>query len=512
MLRFFIILVSAFTFCATAFSQEAKTPLKLAELSRLTSRLGDRDYRIREEAGKRFLELGVDALPTLYKVALSGDIAAGDRAAELIAKIEKARANAKCIAGTLVELEAEEQTLGAALESLGKQIGCAIRIDGDQNPRSTKVTPKTGKLLFWDALQVLADSTDLEVVPAVISAGVGNNPVVLRSKKGKVSNPACVTEAFRIEAVPVPAAVLPQLSTDRVPVILQISPEPRIRWVGTMHTLIAECRDQDGRSLPWDFLTADPPPPGYGTRGFGGGAGGMAGNGGFGGNGGAGAFGNGGFGGGSGGFGGGSGGFGGTLPVLIQAHVKLLAHPDGPSRTLKTFDGIVRGRVWGQSEALLELSALSGDYREVRGENRSSMRAKYEAVPGDASALLLSVSMLHPSHEVVLGSDELRKAKATMNPYCLSLVDQDGKPMDLWPHPGKQQDYHDGNTGLRVVFVQYILRPANKGDSGKPETLTVSGTRIKTIEVPFHLKDVPVLRGTGTALNSPRDSTTFGGD
>ena len=500
MLRFFIIAVSASAFTGAAYSQETGIRFKLAdsaELSRLTTRLGDRDYRIREEAGKRFLELGVDALPTLYKVALSGDIEAGDRAAELIAKIEKRRDNAKAIVGTMVELKAGEQTLGAALDSLRKQTGYAIWIDGDQSPCSTKVTPKTGEILFWDALQVLADSADLEVVPAVISAGVGNNPVVLRSKKGKISNPACVTEAFRIEAVPVPVADLPQLSSDRVPVILQISPEPRIRWVGTMHTLITECRDQDGRSLPWDFLTADPSSPGYGSRGFGGGAGGWAGNGGFGGNG--------------GGFGSG-GGFQATPAAPNRAYVKLLASPEGPSRTLKTLKGVVRGKIWGGSEALLELSALSGEYREVRGENRSSMKAKYEAVPGDASALLLSVSMSHPSHEVVLGSDELRKAKATRNPYCLSLVDRDGKPMDLWPHPGNQQDYHDGNTGLRVVFVQYILRPANKGDSGIPAKLIVFGSRIRSAEIPFHLKDVPVLRGTGTALNSPRASITFGGD
>ena len=84
--------------------------------------------------------------------------------------------------------------------------------------------------------------------------------------------------------------------------------------------------------------------------------------------------------------------------------------------------------------------------------------------------------------------------------------------MDLWPHPGTQQDYHDGNTGLRVVFVQYILRPANKGDSGIPAKLIVFGSRIRSAEIPFHLKDVPVLRGTGTALNSPRASITFGGD
>ena len=485
MLRF-IIVISASAFAGASYSQEVRVPLKLAdsaELSRLATRLGDRDYRIREEAGKRLHELGIDALPTLYQVALSGDIEAGDRAAELISKIEKARANAKSIAGTLVELDAVE-TLGAALDSLGKRAGCAIRIDGDQSPRSKKMPPKSGKILFWDALQALADAADLEVV----SASVGNAPVVLRAKKGTLSNPACNTGAFRIESVPVPIAGLPQLSSDRVPLILQVSPEPRIRWVGTMQTLVAECRDQDGRSLPWDYLTADPPAFGqYGGGGFG--AGGF-GAGGFGN--GGGAFGNGG------GFGAG-GGYGGTAVAPTQAHVKLLARPEGPSRTLKTLKGAMRGKIWGGSEPLLELAGLNGDYREVRGENSMSMKAKFEPVPGDAAALLLSVSMSHRSHEVVLGSEELRKAKATANPYCLSLVDWGGEPMDLWPHPGKERDYHDGNTGLREVFVQYIARPANKGDSGKPKKLTVFGTRIKTVEIPFHLKDVPVLPGTGIA-------------
>ena len=522
--------VSALAFAGTGYSQElkAKWPgAATAELARIADRLGDRDYHTREEAGKLLNEAGADALLTLRKVVESGNPEAGERAANLIAKIEKRLANAKAIIGTPVQLKAEEQTLGAAFETLKKQTGYTIQLNGDQSPRSKKVTPKAGKLDFWEAMQDMMEQADLEVeaiaaIPTPVnleqnlprSGDVYEGPtplpalgnVVVRQKTTKTANPVCISGAFRIEAIPVPVANLPQMPANRVPVLLHISPEPRFRWVGTTETLVTLARDQDGRTLAWDFVANDFNPNNgayYGRRKLGGKA-----------------------------------GYYGTpivsseFPVSpFQAYVKLAASPAGPSSTLKEFEGIVRGRYWSPPETMLAISGLGAEAIEVSGPNRTSLKAKVEPMPGDASALLLSVTMIYNSEEVVLAngasalnanpeglwlendpggrvkvklsSEERKRAQGYTNAYGLALVDGNGKPMNLSPHTATTQNYYDGiQQSLFAVMAQYVVRPATKNDADQPAKLTFNGSRVKTIEVPFAFKDVPVLLGTGT--NVPR--------
>ena len=532
MRRFLAVAVSALAVAGSGSSQEleAKMPaVGESELARLSEQLGDRDYRVREAAGKRFADLGADSLPALKAVARTGNLEATERAIDLIAKIERVVANAKATAGSVVELKAEEQTLGAAFDAIRKQTGYTIGINGDQNPRSKKVTPMAGKVEFWIALQRLADEANLEVESAVNQGGPVNlayNPgavdssplgsVTLRQKQAKTSKPVCTSGAFRIEAIPVPVANLPQMPANRVPVLLQITPEPRLRWVGTTQTIVTRAEDQDGRKLVWDHIALE-----YqnnqvqfeGRRRAG------------------------------------KGYYGGPVHASeypatpFQAYLKLLAHADGPSTSLKTLEGRVRGKVWSQSETILALADLSDDFQEVRGENRTLLKAKYEPMPGDASALLLSVTTSHNASEVVpfhgssalntnpgglwlengpggrvklnavkLSPEELRLAQGFTNAYGLALVDGHGKPMNLSPHTVTQQNLYNNTDGSStyIITAQYIVRPADKEAAGKPAKITFSGTRMKSLDVAFRLKDVPVLRGLGTGVQAPRVDDSFG--
>jgi len=526
MRRFLAATVSALAFAGLGYSQDLKAKMPAvgeSELARLSEQLGDRDYRVREAAGKRFADLEADALPSLKAVARTGNPEATDRAVDLIAKIERAVANAKSTAGTVVELKAEEQTLGAAFDTLRKQTGYTIVVNGDQNPRSKKVTPKAGKLDFWVALQWLANEANLEVEMAVTQGspinlsytpGAGNSQllgtVTLRQKQPKTSNPACISGAFRIEAVPVPVGNLPQMPALRVPVLLQINPEPRLRWVGTTQTIVTLAEDQDGRKLVWDHVALDYQNnqaqfEGRGLRR------------------------------------GGKGYYGGPMhspeypATPFQAYLKLLANADGPSTSLKTLEGKIRGKVWSQSEMILALADLSDAIQEVRGENRTLLKAKYEAMPGDASALLLSVTTTYNASEVVpfhgssalntnpgglwlengpggrvklnavkLSPEELRMAQGFTNAFGLALVDGHGKPMNLSPHSVTQQNLYNNTDGSStyIVVAQYVVRPTDKEAEGKPAKITFSGTRIKSLDLAFRLKDVPVLRGLGTNVQA----------
>lgn len=524
MRRFLAANVSALALSGAASAQElkAKVPVaETAEMARLADRLADRDYRVRESAGQRLGELGADALPTLRRVVDSGNPEAIDRAVDLIAKIEQRIANAKSTAGTPVELKAEEQTLGTAFDSLRSQTGYTIQINGDQSPLSKKLTPKVGKAIFWNALDALLADTDLElqsvvvVTAAPINLPIQGEPqrpmprvghVTLRQKSSKTANPIFNSGAFRIEAVPVPVANLPQMPANRVPVLLQITPEPRLRWVGTTQTLITLAKDQDGRALPWDYVAVDYQPFDYaysGRKRLGGGRGGY---------------------------------YGGPMvspefpATQFQAYVKLLAHLEGPSDTLKSLEGKVRGRIWSQPESMLAIAGLSDTFQEILGPNRTSLKAKYEPMPGDATALLLSVTTTYNSSEVIpqlgtsalqaealwiengpggrakikLSTEERERAKGYTNAYGLTLVDGHGKPMNLSPHTATQQNHYNNtdNTSTMVTVAQYVVRPADKDDAGKPGKIAFNGTRIKTLEVPFQLKDVAVLRGTGTNVQN----------
>ena len=540
MRRFLAAAVSALSVAGSGYSQDlqAKMPaVAESELVRLSEQLGDRDYRVREAAGKRFADLGADCLPALKSVARTGNLEAAERAIDLITKIERAVANAKATAGTVVELKAEEQTLGAAFDALRKQTGYTIVVNGDQNPRSKKVTPQAGKVEFWIALQRLANEANLEVESAVnhatanggaINTGpvsydpgaVDSRPlgsVTLRPRQAKSSIPVFISGAFRIEAIPVPVANLPQMPALRVPVLLQITPEPRLRWVGTTQTIVTLAEDQDGRKIIWDHVAPDYQNnrmqfEGRGMRR------------------------------------GGKGDYGGPVhspeypATPFQAYLKLLAHADGPSTSLKTLEGRVRGKVWSESETILALANLSDSSQEVRGESRTLLKAKYEPMPGDASALLLSVTTSHNASEVVpfhgssalntnpdglwlengpggrvklkavkLSPEELRMAQGYTNAYGLALVDGHGKPMNLSPHSVTQQNLYNNTDGSStyIIAAQYIVRPADKEAEGKPAKITFSGTRMKSLEVAFRLKDVPVLRGIGTNVQARHLSDSF---
>ena len=526
MRRFFAATILALAVAGTGYPQELKVkgaPADGAELIQLANQLEDRDYRNRDDAGKQLYKLGADALPTLRKVVESGSLDAAERAAEWVARIERELANAKATAGTIVELKAEEQTLGAALDSLTKQTGYSFQLVGD---RGKKLTPKAGKMCFWEAVQSLIDAAGLEVEPYVAANALRIlnpsakapadylGPVKLRPLSTKRANPVGISGGFRIEAIPIPVANLPLMPTNRVPVVLQITPEPRFQWIGTTKTLVAMARDQDGRLLPWDFLSINPPVlnnefDGRRMRV----RGGVRRN---------------------------PDGYTFVEPpspefaaTAYQAYVKFLAHPEGASSTLKTFDGLVRGKIWSQVETMLAIPQLTESFQEVQGDEDLTLKAKYDPSPDSASVPLLSVTMAYRGNQVlpfngssalntnpdglwlttdtgerakvILSPEEQKQAVGFTNTLGLVLTDGRGKPMNLLMLNITSGTTQVGGNQLTVVKAQYTVRPADADAESKPAKLTFHGTRIKTVEVPFQLRDVPVPRGTATA-QSPADN------
>ncbi len=458
--RCVLTLAIATALAGSALSRDRPDPVRIAE------QLGARDYRDREAAGKRLEELGAEALPALRAIVVSGSLDAALRAEALIARIEKRIDHSKVAAGTIVELEAKEQTAGEALASLRRQTGYALELVGDRTPLSKTLIPKGGKALFWDALDELAASAglvvDRDTALKTTQRGTGiaalarPDSFVLRKRTTETRNPVCVSGAYRIEPIPGSSSLTRQMLPARSAVILQITPEPRCCWDGTLEVLLGNARDQSGRSLGLDrlehnpFLYSDLFPEGDGRYRF----------------------------------------YDDERTIRYsqyQASVKFQSHADGPSRRLKTFEGIVRGRIWGQPETLLTIAKLSGDFQEVTGADSLSLKAKLETLPGEPNALCLSVVLDYGMSVIPTGvwdglilSD---RAEKMMTLHTLNISTGNLSPKDRL-------------SRFRMT-ARYALRPSKPGDKPDPQVLIFSGCLLKSIDILFQLKDVPLICGTG---------------
>jgi len=466
-------LAIAYALAGSAFSQDRSEPARLAEC------LGDRDYRDRKAAGKRLDELGAEALPALRQVAASGNLEASERATALIAKIEKRIANAKAIAGTMVELKAEEQTLGAALDSLRKQTGYNIELVGEQKPLLKALMPKGGKTIFWEGLQDLLDKSGLEVGPvgpAVSDAGT----VFLRPREAKVTKPHSISGAFLIEVLPVTDGDLAAMPASRVAAQLRIVPEPRIRWEGATRTLIAHCRDRSDRSLTWDFKNIDPPksaPPEFGQHDKGPNRDGVF-----------------------------DWDWNLKFPLpRTTTPVKLIAASESPDCHLKALGGIVCGQVWGESEVLVTLSGLSKKPAEVEGSYGTNMAAVLETNHSEESALYLHVNVKHPVFEVRHYQGAKPIPVRTSSTFDLatagvSLFDGHGKSMKLEPSGrGLIQSEGTGTAAKLARRMSYDVKPTDADALSQPGSITFSASVLKNIEIPFYFKDLSVSTGGGIA-------------
>jgi hypothetical protein len=133
--------------------------------ARLVEKLGDADFHAREAATQRLEELGPAALDALRAACRSDDPEVARRAGELVGRIERRAANERVLAPTVVELAAADARLDAVLADLSKQSGYGLGLGGPKGGElaAKKVTLKTGKVPFWEAVRAVCDAADLQV-------------------------------------------------------------------------------------------------------------------------------------------------------------------------------------------------------------------------------------------------------------------------------------------------------------------------------------------------------------
>lgn len=465
----------------------AAEPAKIADL---IEKLGSPDFRTREQAGKDLDAIGEPALKALRAAADRADDAeTAERAKTIADRIARRLANQAVIAPSLVALAGPEREVRDNLGDLERQSKYRVTLT-DAAALGKKVAVDTGgKVPFWAAVGKLCDAAGLEVSPTRVGS-----EIALRPRAG-IAPPACVSGAARVSAVPFPAAALPTVPATDIPLVLQLDLEPRLVWNAITGVRVSKVTDADGRELtgvagdgkmpvavreiPGGSIVIDPnggvnlipgkKPVGTGNVGF--------------------------------------------APNATQALARLTRPPEGPAPTrLKLVEGVVRGAVWvGPGE--IATVALGAKPALAGGRNGVSLTAHAAAVKG-AKTYTVSVAQMFDKARVrtfdprqgvdkyghVVKPDGATDANGRAIDG-IAVFDADGNPFDLAAdyQPQAIQRPVPGPNGLEVaVSYEWTLTATpSKADGGPPAKLTLTGSWLQEVEIPFRLADVPVAVGTG---------------
>ncbi len=140
----------------------AKKPLTTSAVEQLIDRLGSKDAKVREAAGKTLHDLGSSALPALQKGRATADPEVRRRLDEMIPVLEKEVA----LRPKLVTLHMTNKPVRDAVNELAKQTGYKLEAQGNGGPVDrTLYTFHFDKVPFWEAIDKICDATGMMMFP-----------------------------------------------------------------------------------------------------------------------------------------------------------------------------------------------------------------------------------------------------------------------------------------------------------------------------------------------------------
>jgi hypothetical protein len=491
----------------------APPPAGAGRVAELIARLGDPDFARREAAEQELNAIGEPALAALQAAGRSANPEVARRAHDVAARVARQVGNEKALAPTLVQLDAENVPVARLLAQLSDQSGYTVTLRGGAEDQSgqLKVTVKTGKVPFWEAVLRLCDVAALQIasVGGIAAPGAGSpegpnpfdrmppgsrprprrpigpaqnpNAITLEPRGAGKKRPAAVHGAVCVEAFPIPTvAAVP----DTAAVLLQVWIEPHTPWQTTTGVRVVRAVDDHGQPLAERLDGPTHPPqigPGNGVvvvrnvR-------------------------------------------GGVVMVNQNAAVPTPAPPGftpngrqvvvglkpgaNPSAGLAELVGAVSGTVRSTAEPLVTLTELTpgrpaeGSHlkdadlkatllREPNGEYTADVEVSYDpaavtpATPNDLAA----AGVPPPAGEVGGGMAVL---------FGVQVTDADGKVFLLSSVTNRPRI----DPVVRRVrsSLQLTLRPTAK-TQGPPARVAFWAASAKSVEVSFALKDVPVAGG-----------------
>lgn len=483
-----LLLLSALP-AAPADDVKASAPGGKSPAAALVNQLGDPDFRTREAAGKKLLDLRERAVSALEAGLESPVPEVASRCETLLAAVKHNIDADAVLTPTMVELPDGEQTVQKAFDSLLRQNGYAMRVEGDQAVLADKVKVSGGVMTYWEAVLAVCAAAKLEVHSVDPNAGLPGTAkapgtVVLRAAtEGKRWT------AHKALLVQVSAPTKDELAaypTTQCPLIVRVFPEPRVKWHRFVEAEVAKAADAKGNSLG----PALPEPPRLDLR----------------------------------------------EEMLLSSRpiardprpdgntwgtLKLAVPPDGPT-DVATLAGSLRFTAWKPAEQIAVVRLKDGE-TEGTADGPHGTRLSVKVVgpisnePG--STILKVTHRWNPERVRVQQGGAAGDAVWFENvngrvvPVKPTPADRGAKPNAsgtvVTNAAGEPLTLNAGNTRFDAVAdkgvmyssmtVEYVARQGDLTDA-KPAAVTLHAARVTEVVVPFSVKDLPLAAGTGTAI------------
>jgi hypothetical protein len=365
------------------------------------------------------------------------------------------------------------------------------------------VDPLTDAERHLRAVQQLANSRPPRTGANGIRGGIIRSDTIHLRPRSEPSNPSCVSGAVRVEAVPFPAVGRVVVPFDTIPVLLQVTPESRLRWIRVESVRVTKAVDDAGQTLTPQTVADAAALPTQVTRVRGGAIAVNA-----------------------------RGGVNLVPGQPMTANRITLNRPtqaiarlkvgENPSKQLRELTGVIRGEVRSAPEEIAALTGL-GDKPTETESHGVGLKVSGITKSGDDYTMDVTMnydpSAVQPANSGSAGMTEtvliqnggrviVRRQAAVvivngrrLNPtrsraamlYGLSVADADGKAFNLRLTRHSIVVNPNGHIAHKMTF---LAQPSATGQ-GKPAKLSFHGTRTKHVEVPFKLTDVPAAAGTG---------------
>jgi hypothetical protein len=457
-------------------------------LHRLVFRLGSARHAEREAAARLLDARGVEALPALRQARQSQDAEVRRRAGQLIERIEKRIQAAQLLAGKRVRLRYRNKPVFEAVADIARQTGYTIELDGDRTGLVGRtVTLDTGDVTFWEALDMFCRKAGLDERASggafpppdereimirkeraarwkrVQYAAAQPRPAgpILLQDRNPSPVPTCRAGAIRIRALPPGPHEGPLFAHAAGEVLakLEVTPEPRLAWLGVVRLGITRAVDDQGRVLtqPEPFLadtvdqaeesvvlinaaTGQPVLPADSFR---------------------------------------------YLPVRLKG-------PDRPAILLKEVRGILTIRLQ-TVQPLLEVSdILHAQGRTLKGEEGTSLTV-LQVRREQGGALHLAVRQEVPRTEV---ANQVVRVRPGMVAFRRRVSDVSGQ-LVLQDEKGKAWTMASRNSTITAMgqasmtVESYLTFQPDQGQ-GEPARLLYTIHHPIILDVPFRLEDVPL--------------------
>lgn len=450
-----------------ASSPAAATSPDPAKIEALVRQLGGTQYAAREAARKALEALGVPALDSLRKAVRTGDLELKRRAQALVTIIEKRAETAEFLKPTMVQLNFKDAPILDAVRDFNKQ---CPKNPGFPDPivvwgvdKKRTITLTTPPMTYWEAVEKLCEKAELTHVigggtadgllitpgqPLTPARDIGNLQSLLmdnnflkdyqsRAKFQPRFASTYYSGAVRFRAYP---SITATAKGGQAVLTLEIMLEPKIlTWYQQTEVKVTAKFDDKGQVFSQIYALEKTREPGFQE-------------------------------------------FEAPTDFRLGKGLRLveipLELPNQQCNTVKSLKGTIVVRVESQERPLLTVEniAKAGNKTFQVTDDMKMMIEKIN--PLDGGAMRIDYSMEPWSIGGLRPLDNGVQMQLDRHRFVLQVFDTHGKVLPL-------SETFKTDGGWQATFA-----PASK--EGIPSKMTIRGSHVTTIEIPFEFKDVPL--------------------